>query len=327
LTSRDIARLAGVSQTTVSRVLQESPLVQPETRKAVLDAITQAGYLPSAAARSMRTRRSKAVALVVANLAINPLYPALLQVLFTALRARGLDASVWEAETFDEKTVRALAESAVDGVIVATAVDSAQPYLAELLRRKPVVLINRNVSSTAFDQITSDNFGGGAAVGDYFAMNGRVRPGLIAAQSDASTIMDREAGFLRSLGRRGIKIDKESVVRVPRFSYEAGYRAAQQLFSQYLPDAVFCVNDIVAIGALDAVKALGVKVPEATWIVGYDDIPMCAWECIELTTVRQPLEAMSTLAVDRLCARLNGSAEIADRVLMPNEIVKRSTSG
>ena len=326
LTSRDIARLAGVSQTTVSRVLQGSALVRPDTRKAVLEVIGQAGYMPSAAARSMRTRRSLTVALVVANLALNPLYPALLQLLFSALRERGLDASVWEAESFDEHTVRALAESSVDGVIVATAVDSAQPYLAELRQRKPIVLVNRKVASARFDQYTSDNLGGGAAVADYFQQGGRTRPALIAADSDASTIMDRESGYLRSLGQHGMKIAKEAVARVSHFSYEAGYSAAEELISRYEPDCIFCVNDIVAIGALDALKAHGVDVPATTWVVGYDDVPMCAWGCIQLTTVRQPLEAMAHGAVERLCNLLDGDSSTPQLHTLPNEIVRRATS-
>jgi LacI family transcriptional regulator len=329
LTSRDIAKVAGVSQTTVSRVLQGSALVQPETRQAVLDVIEQLGYMPSPAARSMRTRRSNAVALVVASLALNPLYPVLLQLMSAALRRHGLHASVWEAEDFNEDTLLALAATPVDGVIVATAMDAALPFLARLAESKPVVLVNRTVSSDAFDQISSDNASGAADVAAYFDRHGRRRVGLVSSQArpSPSPIRDREAGFLAELHRRGIRMDEDSIARVPYFAYQTGFDAARQLVERRDLDAIFCTNDIVAIGALDGVRAAGRRIPDDVWVVGYDDIPMCGWHAINLTTVRQPLDAMVDAAVERLLERLSSNAIPARSVLLPNSIVVRGSSG
>jgi LacI family transcriptional regulator len=329
LTSRDIAKVAGVSQTTVSRVLQGSPLVQPETRKAVLDVIDQLGYQPSLAARSMRTRRTNTVALVVASLSINPLYPALLQLMSAALRRNGLYASVWEAEDFNEDTMRALAATSVDGVIVATAMDAALPFLARIGETRPVVLVNRTVASDAFDQISSDNTAGAAQVAAYFDQHGKRRIGLVtgaAGRAHPSPIRDRESGFLAELHRRGIRMDEKAIARVPYFAYQTGFDAAQELLARCEPDAIFCANDIVAIGALDGVRARGRKVPDDVWVVGYDDIPMCAWQAIDLTTVRQPLDAMVEAAVARLCERLASGGLAPRRVLLPNTLVVRGSS-
>ena len=154
-TSRDVARLAGVSQATVSRVLQNSPLVQPATRQAVLDAIAQSGYAPNAAARWMRTKRTGIIALVVANLAVNPLYPAMLQLLSAALRKRGLSASVYEEEDFSDATMRVMVESGVDGVITTTATEASLPLLERIAQKVPLVLLHRTVGSDAFDQFSS----------------------------------------------------------------------------------------------------------------------------------------------------------------------------
>ncbi|HTK01182.1 MAG TPA: LacI family DNA-binding transcriptional regulator [Bordetella sp.] len=329
LTSRDIAKVAGVSQTTVSRVLQGSPLVQPETRKAVLDVIEQLGYQPSQAARSMRTRRTNTVALVVASLSINPLYPALLQLMSAALRRNGLYASVWEAEDFNEDTMLALAATSVDGVIVATAMDAALPFLARIAETRPVVLVNRTVSSDAFDQISSDNVAGAAQVAAYFDGHRRHRIGLITGamgRSHPSPIRDREAGFLAELHRRGIRMDEDVIARVPYFAYQTGFDAAQELLARRDLDAIFCANDIVAIGALDGARARGRKVPGDVWIVGYDDIPMCAWQAIDLTTVSQPLDAMVEAAVARLCERLAAGSLAPQRVLLPNTLTIRGSS-
>jgi LacI family transcriptional regulator len=329
LTSRDIARLAGVSQTTVSRVLQGSELVQPKTREAVLEVIAQLRYLPSPAARSMRTSRTNTIALVVANLALNPLYPVMLQLLSAALRKHGLHASVWEAEDFGEDTMHALAQVTVDGVIVTTAMDAALPFLARIAERKPVILVNRTVSSDAFDQIASDNVAGGAAVAAHFDDSGRRRIGLITTQShpSPSPIRDREAGFLAELVRRGIKMSEQCVVRVPYFSYQTGFDAARQLLERGPLDAIFCVNDIIAIGALDGARSLAIAIPSDLWLIGYDDIPMCAWHSIGLSTVHQPLEDMVGAAVSRLCARLQSNSIAPTLTLLPNPIVIRSSSG
>jgi LacI family transcriptional regulator len=326
-TSRDVARLANVSQTTVSRVVQGSSRVDPATREAVMNAIRQLGYLPSPAARSMRTRRTDTVALVVASLTSNPLYPALLQLLSTELRRHGLHSTIWEADRFGEDTARSLVESPIDGVIIATAVDAATPFLARVAERKPVVLVNRTVASEAFDQVTSDNGGGGRAVAAYFCEAGRRRIGLLSAQDyPASTIRDRELGFTQELLRRGVRLAAQDIGRVPSFSYQAGFDAATAMRSSGDFDAIFCVNDIVGIGALDALRRGGVAVPGRTWVVGYDDIPMCAWECVGLSTVRQPMAAMVERAVALLLARLGGDTAPHQRVELPNDIVHRHSS-
>ena len=179
-TSRDVARLAGVSQATVSRVLQNSPLVQPATRQAVLDAIAQSGYAPNAAARWMRTRRTGIIALVVANLAVNPLYPAMLQLLSAALRKRGLSASVYEEEDFSDATMRVMVESGVDGVITTTATEASLPLLERIAQKVPLVLLHRTVGSDAFDQFSSDNRASGASTAGFFVDHGRTRIGLIS---------------------------------------------------------------------------------------------------------------------------------------------------
>ena len=301
--------------------------MEPATREAVVKAIAQLGYLPSHAARSMRTNRTDTIALVVASLTSNPLYPALLQLLATELRLHGLRATVWEAERFGEDTARSLVESPIDGVIVATAVDAATPYLAQVAERKPVVLVNRTVACADFDQVTSDNLGGGRAVAAYFCEHGRRRIGLLSAdQYPASTIEDRETGFRDELLRRGVPLADRDVGRVRHFSYQTGFDSALQMLATGEFDAIFCVNDIIGIGALDALRSRGTAVPDRTWLIGYDDIPMCAWDCVSLTTVRQPLEEMVASAVRLLRQRLAGDASPHRRLLLPNEIVHRRSS-
>jgi LacI family transcriptional regulator len=327
LTSRDVARLAGVSQATVSRVLQNSPLVQPATRQAVLDAIAQSGYAPNAAARWMRTKRTDIIALVVANLAVNPLYPAMLQLLSTALRKRGLSASVYEEEDFSDHTMRVMVESGVDGVITTTAMESSMPLLERIAAQVPLVLLHRTVRSNAFDQFFSDNLASGASIASFFAKHGRKKIGLISGYNLPSTLLEREQGFIAELTRRGLQLKEGAVARVPKFSYAAGADAAREIMAAHGVNAIFGVNDIVAIGAIDGVRSMGLAVPDDVWVVGHDDVPMAAWDCINLTTVAQSREAMVDAAVARLCARLGNPALPPTRVALPYQFIVRGTAG
>lgn len=330
LTSIDIARLAGVSQTTVSRVLQDLPTVKPETKARVLKVIQDHEYSPSAAARQMKTRRSGTVAVVIASLS-NPLYPLLLQLLVEQLATRGFRTTVWELDgVMDEATVRALAESATDGVIFAAALDESKELLSRVAAEKPIILINRAVGTDLFDTIVSDNYAGGRRVAEYFLASGRKNIGLVSAKSSkssrASTIRERERGFMEGLGSvgQGSAFTREDAAD---FGYDFGFRAMQSLLRERPDiDSVFCTNDIVAIGVLDAAKRLGRRVPEDMWIVGYDDIPMARWDCIALTTVQQPLPSMVEQVVERLERRMADPKINPQTFVLPNDLVLRRTT-
>jgi LacI family transcriptional regulator len=328
LTSTDIARLAGVSQATVSRVLQGLPGVREETRRTVLDVIREQNYHPSAAARSMKTSRSNSIAVVVARLS-NPLYPQLLQLLSEELHRAGLLMSVWESvPQFEDRLLRSIGEGAVDGVIFATATAAETSLLSRLKAQRPVVLLNRMVDDDAFDQVSSNNEAGGAAVAQYFVREGRQMPGLITGPVGASTIREREKGYRAHLLERHVPLPDTGHIRASEYTYQCGYEAAQALLSMDARiDAVFCTNDVLAIGAVDGLRAMGRRVPQDVWVVGYDDIPMAHWRAINLSTVRQPLKVMTEVAVSKLLARLEGETGVTERVLLHNDLVIRGTSG
>ncbi len=304
--------------------------MKPETKARVLKIIQEHEYLPSAAARQMKTRRSGTVAVVVANLS-NPLYPLLLQLLVERLASRGFRTTVWELDgVMDDATVRALAESATDGVIFATALEESRELLARVAAEKPVILINRSVGTNLFDTIVSDNYAGGRRVAEYFQAAGRKHIGLISAKSSkssrASTIRDRERGFMEGLGDVALS-PRFTRADAGDFGYDFGFRAMQTLLSESPDiDSVFCTNDIVAIGALDAAKRCGRSVPGDMWVVGYDDIPMARWECIALSTVQQPLAAMVEQVVERLEARIGNPAMSPHTFVLPNDLVLRRTT-
>lgn len=327
LTSKDIARIAGVSQTTVSRVLQGLPSVKPQTRAEVLAVIAANNYHPSAAARWMKTSRTNSIGVVVARLA-NPLYPQLLQLLSDELHKADLLMSVWESlPGFEDRLLRSIGEGSVDGVLFATATEGDIPLLKKLGEQRPVVLLNRMVEDASFDQIGSDNLAGGKAVADYFLARGRRCPGLITGPAAPSTIRDRERGFRETVKARGVAFPAAQHLRAEDFTYQCGYQAAQTLLSRApLVDCIFCTNDVLAIGACDGLRSMGRSIPGDIWVVGYDDIPMAGWGAINLSTMRQPLKVIAELAIDKLVSRLNGDTGKPETIRLHNDLVVRSTS-
>lgn len=328
-TSKDIARRAGVSQATVSRVLGGHEGVKPATREAVLVAVRELDYHPNGMARAMRTNRTGNIGVVVSRLS-NPLYPELLQCLGRALQKQGLRMIVWSTDELDDRSAAdAVRESIVDGIIMTTATAASSSLREVLQLNLPLVLVNRTVDGWPCDQVASDNKAGGRAVAEYLVKSARKRIGLLGGPETASTIRDREMGFRQGLADFGVPLDPSLYVRVDFFAHNAGFNASAQLISlSNPPDAIFCVNDVVALGACDFARNASIAVPQDLWLVGYDDIEMCSWRAFDLTTVRQPLSAMAEKAVQLLADRISGSEKPFETVCLPNPLVIRgSTAG
>ena len=328
-TSRDIARAAGVSQTTVSRVLQGGSYVSVAARERVMTAMVEMNYRPNALARAMRTSRTGTIGVIVTRIT-NPFYPQLLDLLSRQLATTGHRTVVWDAESGGEDAaIEAMRDGLVDGVLHAAATDASVALRRALVQGAPMVLVNRSVDGAACDQVVSDNTFGGAQVAEYLVRNGRRRIGLISGPQQISTFRDRERGFLQRLRESRRMPLRKHIQRVEKSSYHTGHEAMTKLLtSTTLPDAVFCGNDALAFGALDAARRLAVKVPQDLWVVGYDDVDMASWGAFELTTVRQPLVEMSHLAVDLLLARLNKQAAQSASVhcLESKLVIRQSTA-
>ncbi|MNT15473.1 putative HTH-type transcriptional repressor ExuR [compost metagenome] len=253
----------------------------------------------------------------------------LLQLLVESLARQGFRTTVWELEgAMDDVTVRALVESPVDGVIFATATEETRVLLDKLATEKPLILVNRSVNSGDFDTVVSDNHAGGRLVARHFLAAGRRQIGLISTRSAASTIREREEGFIQALREAANPVECLRPSRgFDAFTYENGHRAMRELMAASPGvDSVFCTNDIVAIGALDAARSAGRRVPEDLWMVGYDDIPMARWDCIGLSTIRQPLAEMASRAVNRLQERIAEPDLAPETVVLPNDLVVRRTT-
>ena len=324
VTSHDVARLAGVSQATVSRALRGDTKVSSTTRDKVEAAARQLQYVRSEVGRSLSTRSTHQIAMV-ADLD-NALYPRLVAPLHDALAALGY-RMVMFAERGDEMASHErLLDGSVDGAILTTSqLRSSLPFMLHS-RGFPFVQINRVSALVDADSVAADNYGGAESVGRMLAEAGHTRVGAILGPDNTSSARDREAGFRASLEEAGIELPPRRLAR-GTFSYQGGSDGFTRIMQpRDRPTAVFCVTDILAVGALNASTELGIKVPDDVAIVGFDDLDIASWPCFQLTTVRVDFSTMALRAAQRLVARIGGEAdpEVVHEVL-PTEIVRRTT--
>jgi LacI family transcriptional regulator len=328
-TSHDIAREAGVSQSTVSRALRRDPRVDPATAARVLQVAERLGYSPNLSARSLVTRRTRTIAVVVADIT-NPFYPQLVEALHEQLGRAGYRMILFNERTDargDGGLQMFLSSGGADGAVFLSV--TIDPVVSQMLSRSPVptVLLNRDAEGPHVDRVMADHRGGAAMVADLLAGLGHTRVAMIAGPANTSTSRDREAGFSEQLGRRGLSLDP-SLRRAGEFTHQSGFQWTSELMSlEHPPTAIFCVNDVVAFGALDAARRLRIDVPGELSIVGFDDIPMASWESFSLTSVRQPLTDMARDAARRLIARIEGTDESEpSRAVFPTHLVQRATT-
>lgn len=326
VTSNDVARAAGVSQATVSRVLTPGSRVSEATRERVMRAMDDVGYVPNAAAQALKTGRTGTVGVVVSDLA-NPFYPQMLEALSLAFDAAGYRVIVWIADgAKNDAALQAIREGTVDGVVFTTVTEESVELRSALERRGPVVLVNRTVPGLDCDQVSSENRGGAELVADYLESHGRTRAAFIGGTTLATTSRARLEGFSRRLAAAGHPLAPELSMHGD-YSHASGYRAMNTLLdSDAGVDAVFCSNDLLAFGAMDAARARGVRIPEDLWVIGYDDTDMASWPAFDLTTVRQDTTQLAQAAARLLISRIADPARTTvTEELKPRLIVRGST--
>lgn len=306
VTSRDVARFLGVSQSMVSRAFDPRGRVSPENRARIMKAAERLGYRPNVIARSLSTRRSGIVAIVMGTLE-NPFYPEVLDQLAIALDAAGFRSLLFRVPPDQDVDgqLPALRQYNVDALIVTSA--SISSRIADEWQRdsRRIVLFNRTIPGTSVPSISCDNAGGARRLADLLVDSGHRRIVYVAGPQHTSTNRERESGFMARLMERGCALAGR--VDTSAFSFAAGYAAAQQAMS-VKPDAIFFANDILALGGMDRLRGeFGLSIPGDISVVGFDDIPMAAWPSYDLTTIRQPLEEMVALTVSTIAGDAGGA--------------------
>ncbi|WP_399937067.1 LacI family DNA-binding transcriptional regulator [Streptomyces sp. BBFR25] len=325
ITSHDVARLAGVSQPTVSRALRDDPRVSQATREKVKRAAQALNYVPSEAGRTLSTRATRRVGVIVTDMT-NPFYPHVVAPLHDELQRLGYRMMLLTERSDEAVAEEKLLDQSLDGVVLATATtDSRLPALLER-RGMPYVFLNRDTGRPGDFASVVDNEGGGRLVARELIRLGHRRIAGIFGAANTTTGRDRELGFRLALADGGIGLPDDRVVR-GAFEYETGYAALPVLLeAAEPPTAVFCGNDVVAIGVLNAALTAGVKVPDDLTVIGFDDLPMASWEVFRLTTVRHDLGELACQAARLLARRIAGEVDAqGERLVLPTEFVSRAT--
>jgi len=304
-----VAERAGVGRGTVSRVINGSPQVSEHTRRAVEAAVDELGYVPNLAARALVTRRTDAVALVISEseerVFSEPFFAGVVRGISAAVSAAGRQLVLALAAGEERPLERYLTPQHVDGVLLVSL--HGDDPLPELLRSRglPVVLGGRPPSGYGGAYIDVDNVGGAKAGVAHLVARGRKRIATISGPHDMGAGQDRLAGYRAALSAAGLAADPALVVEGD-FSEVSGLQAMRSLLACHADlDAVFAANDLMAIGALRALRDAGRRVPEAVAVVGFDDSPLSRVTEPPLSTVRQPLEGSGAEAARMLLGRLS----------------------
>lgn len=325
LTSRDLARLIGVSQSAVSRAFTPDASISAPLRQRILDAASRFGYEPNAIASMLSTRRNNMVGLVFSNLR-NPFYPGFLEKLTRALQEQGLQTLLFNITPGSDvkQQLRALRVYKVDALVIVGSTVLSSADLAWAAEGRHALLLNRVAPDSGLPSVCCDDALGARDIATHFHQCGARAVGYVAGLGQTSVGLDRRNSFIARAAELGMTL--AGVTVAGDYSYAAGYRAAQELVAGARPDAIMFANDILAIGGMDALRdACGIRVPDDIMIAGFDDIEMASWPRYDLTTYRQPVDELIACAV-RLVGDAGHTRPGPSIFRLPGQIVIRSTT-
>ena len=332
LTLEDVAKQAGVSRSTVSRVVNGQPNVRAQVRDRVLQVIRSTGYHPHAAARTLASQRSWMVGLVlprsVSGFFTDPYFPHLTQGIAQACNLHNYTLGLFliSNREDEEKIIPRVARRGfLDGILLQTG------QLGEQLSDRlvdsgiPLVIVGRPFHADDFSYIDVDNTDAAYNAVGHLIRLGYKRIGTITGPANNTTSIDRKEGYRRALVERGRSLDEALVVE-GEFTEASGYYAMQRLLPAK-PDAVFAASDIMAVGAMRAVREAGLAIPDQVAFVGFDDLPLAPLHSPALTTVRQPVNQFGSAAVEILVDLIENGIRPPRRVMMVTELIIRESCG
>jgi len=327
VTSHDVARLAGVSQPTVSRALRNSPKVSEQTKRRVRQAATTLGYVPSETGRALSSGRTRRIGLLLTDLE-NQFYPHVIAPMHRELEALDYQLMLQTESSDTGRVVERLLANSLDGVLLATTtVDSVLPVRLRD-RGVPFAYFNRTSYSVDADSAEVDAEVGLQQLAQRILELGHRRVGAIFGPRNTSTAEHREYALREALGAASVTIGSALSCRGP-FDVETGHVGGRRLLERDDPPTVIvCGNDVVAFGALNAAHELGLAVPGDVSIAGFDDLPAARWPVLQLTTVAFDLDAMARCAAGLLVARIEEGPDAPYRhERFPSRLVERRTLG
>ena len=327
ITIFDVASDAGVSYATVSRVINNDPHVKPETRQRIVDTMVRMGFVVNRQARSLASGRSQMIGLLVPDLETGYI-GEIIRGIDTELEISQYDVMLYTThrrETKEANYVTSLVQGMVDGLLL---VLPRNPGLfLDFLRQRrfPHVLIDHQGIDEKGPAVGATNWQGAYTATEYLIKLGHHRIGLITGWMDLGCARDRLAGYQSALRTHHIPVEPDLIFEGD-FHQPAGYEGASAFLKLPVPPtAIFASNDVMAMGAIEAVRVHGFRIPEDISILGFDDIPQVATLHPGLTTVRQPLEQMGRVAAQMLLDFLKDPQKKTQRLELPTELIVRDS--
>jgi len=328
VTIRDVARKAGVSIRTVSRAINNQGEITEETRQRVLAIVEELGYRPSKVAQALVTRRTETIGLVLADIT-NPFFPEVARGVMDAAEARGYNVFLCNSDgnvKQQASVLRSMADHAVDGVIVYPGFGGGDSLRAFAEHHGPLVALNCFFDYPGASRVMIDTRRGANLAVDYLVGKGHTALGMLAGRARSLSLMRRVRGFREALRIHGLPFVKEWIL--PGSPVVArGAESTRQLLTQYPQiTAVFAYNDLLAVGAIQACKELGRRVPDDCAIVGFDDIPLAAMLAPPLTTVHVDKYELGRQAMSRLFDMLDRPGTSFPPIYLGVELVVRESA-
>lgn len=323
-TIHDVARVAGVSVSTVSKAVNGRYGIADATVQRVLDAVKDLGYESSLVASSMRARRTGVVGVLLAD--FEPFSAEILKGVGAAMHDTGFDLLAYAgshhgaSDGWERRSLSRLSGTLIDAAIMVT------PTVVSAGTEIPVVAVDPHTGRADLPTVESDSFGGALAATRHLIDLGHRRIGFLAGRPDLRSAGLRDAGYRRALTDAGIPIDP-SLIGVGRYELEATRESARIMLSgDARPTAVFAANDLSAIAVIDVAHQLGLRVPTDLSVVGFDDVPEATRRALPLTTIQQPMRRLGAVAAEMVFTLLSGGEIDEMNVILPTRLVVRATT-
>jgi len=324
---KDVAKVAGVSIATVSRVLNDVDVVNEDTKKKVQDAIKKLGYRPNIIARSLKTQKSRTIGIIIPDIS-NQFYPEIVRGAEDVSNIYNYNIMLCNTDLDPVKEMeyfRVFKEKMVDGVIYMS--NSLEAEMINLIKELelPTVLVETTDKENTFPSVTIDNEKAAIDAINYLVKKGNKKIAYIGSHEDAvNAAAYRFAGYIAALKKNNLEL-KDELCSFGGLKPQDGYDGIKNILKNNEIDAVFCASDELAMGVINALRDMGRKIPEEIDVIGFDNIYSAAYFYPKLTTVEQPMYDMGSVGMRMLIKIINGAELVQHHFVLPHQIVERDS--
>lgn len=328
ITIYDVAEKAGVSISTVSRVINNTGRISKKTKKKVLEVIESLGYQPSLVASALTGKRTRTIGLIIPDVA-NPFFAEIARRVEDRGRELGFNLLMCNTENnpdTEEMYLSLLKQKSVDGIIIGTTTKNHAVLKGLLQEQLPIALIAQDIPELTIDVVSVDDFLGGYQATSHLVSLGHKKIAIMLGNLSRTSDKYRLQAFRQVLEENGLDFDEQLVLQTD-YSLEDGKRAALELLSSpHRPTAIFACFDFLAIGVYQAAKALGLHIPNDLSVVGFDNTILASIVDPPLTTIAQPIDEMGRQVMDLLVREIEGEKSTKQRVILPPELIVRDST-